>query len=215
MMAKTAGKGAVIADVSVPLFKVAAQFTARGPLANRTAIAGVRVQHHPKGGVLLIGTDGHRMMVIHDVKGRCKTPMTLETKAGLAAVKTSNGSRWEVRAGKSRSKKQNIPCIQEDYPEWENVPRRVQTSRGGSLHAVNPKYLADFARAAAALQDVQFPSIRIVPGKTSSDAVLFMFPRAPHAFGVLMPMHEGTVPAALPHFWLKMNPRAKKGRSHA
>jgi hypothetical protein len=188
----------IIADISVPLFKIAARFTSHEP--ERAYLCGVRIVKHPKLGILMVATDGHRMLVIHDSNGRCTHPMTLDAKHGRKVARSMDKStddeetRWRVRDGRNKIQKgeRRTPLIDLPYPEWINIPKKVATTRGGAAFAVNSIYLADFARAARELSPKQHPRIRCVPGESGADPVLVQFPNSPHVFGVLMPMLDHT-----------------------
>lgn len=195
----------VIADVSVRLFKIAARFVSRDP--HRENISGVFLQPHPKRGCVLVATDAHRILILHDEHGSCRRSMTLSVK-GLKIAQSQDKStresetRWQVREGKNKPRKGErcVPLVNLLFPKWLHIAERIAATRGGSTPAVNPIYLADFARAAKELQHGPYPSICLVPGETAHDELLILFPDAPHAVGVLMPMRifgAGDLPAFL------------------
>lgn len=178
------------ADISVPLFKIAARFCSRE--AARKAISGVRIERHPQGGVALIGTDGHRMIIIRDERGRCARPFTLEAKRGLKLARrhdvstATSETRWRV-SSVTRKGWQRVPTIEAEFPNWRSIPANVAPTRGGAVHSVNARYVADFARVAVELGG-KFPRVNWIAGKDAEDPVLFVFPSSPHVCGVLMPM---------------------------
>lgn len=200
MRRKPASKSRIVADVSVPLFLIAARFVSKEP--EPAAINGVLVQRHPKQGVVLVGTDGHRMMVLHDEHGICRRPITLDVKVGVKVALAMNKStpeyetRWKVTEGRKQRGEVRVPLVSEPFPDWIRIPHLVNKNRGSAAHTLNAKYFADFTRAAGDLVPVgleaarERPQIRLVPGKEISDPLLILFPYAPFAFGVLMPMFE-------------------------
>lgn len=70
----------------------------------RYYLKGVAVQPHPVKGVILIATDGHRMMVVHDPEGR--TPR--------ASILSMN---WKSKALKTPAKETGKRCVAMDLGE--------------------------------------------------------------------------------------------------
>lgn len=211
-MTKRAKRATVVADISVPLFKIAARFCGS---KDRLAISGVFVRRHPKGGVVLVGTDGHRMIVLHDEHGSCSRPFTLDAKEGLKRARATDKSnekietRWQVGRRDSRKGWRLVPLVDERFPNWAAIPAQVAATRGGAVQSLNPKYVSDFMKVSAELQREQFPNINLVPGKRSSDPLLILFPSAPHAFAIVMPMlRRGD--ATLPAFIRPLLPRKRR-----
>lgn len=163
------------ADISVPLFKIAARFCAG---RERSAIAGVRVQRHPVRGVVLLATDGHRLIILHDEHGRCGRSFTMGAQEGLKRARAMDKSsvreetRWRIGGCKVGKSTARVPLIDETFPDWTRIPARIAATRGGAAQSFNPKYLAAFARVAADLTPGAIPSITLVPGKTMSDPLL-------------------------------------------
>lgn len=59
--------------VSASLFYLA--YAAVSKEETRYYLNGVHIEAHPQKGVLLVSTDGHRMVCIHDVDGQCDKPV--------------------------------------------------------------------------------------------------------------------------------------------
>lgn len=203
MKKRTAASKRIVADISVPLFLIAARFVSKLP--ERAAINGVFVQRHPKKGVVLVGTDGHRMLVLHDAHGSCRRSITLDVKVGAKVARAQNKTsdnyetRWKVTEGKKQRGEVRVPLVSERFPNWLAIPRQVTKHKGGAAPTVNAKYLADFAKAAGDLAPAMLPRIRIVPGEEFGDPLLILFPNVSIGFGVLMPMFLPEA-AALPDF---------------
>lgn len=219
-MAKRAKVGQATADISVQLFMIAARFVAEESKVKneppetarlRGAISGVYVQRHPKSGILLVGTDGHRMMVLHDEYGKCSRSMTLDVKVGLKVARGAKPStdkaetRWRVRdGGKKRKGESRVPLIGDQYPDWLKIPSLISVTRGGAVAAFNPKYIADFTRVAQHIQPHdKHPQIAFALGNSPSQPLLVLFPGQPNVFGVIMPMAYSDDPG-LPKFILPM-----------
>lgn len=190
-------KASVIADVSVPMFKIVARFASCEPV--RDHISGVRLQRHPKGGVIMVATDGHRMMVVHDERGRCARPITIDAKCGLKAARAADKNirneetRWRVRRGDlaPQAREKRLPCKDtKTFPDWLHVVRLAVRDAGASPCAVNPRYLAEFASCFEKLAIRPYPKIIVGRGKISSDPFLITSPDVPHALGILMPMRN-------------------------
>lgn len=199
----------IIADVAVRFIKIAARFASHEH--ERAYICGVHICPHPRKGAVIVATDGHRMFVIHDAKGRCKSPITLQRGPAAALAKKQDKTtavmqtRWKIVGKGGRVALQGyvaLPLVDEGFPDWKHVVRVVHKARGASACVINPKLISDFAAAARELQHGLI-SMRVVPGATPSDPLMIYFPEAPHAFGVLMPMKDdGT--SALPVFMKQM-----------
>lgn len=209
-----------IADISIPLFRIACGFVSKEPA--REPISGVRIEPHPERGVLLVATDGHRIIVLHDVHGYCRKPMTLDAKQGLKAARADDKqikgqeSRWRITDGRPAGglKRWRLPDDQK-YPEWMKVIRALP-KRGGEPTTFNARYIASFVAAARAL-DAENPEIQIVPGANCNDGMIVLFPQAPHAFGILMPMYshaDGSLPTFVQQLLADHKPkRAAKPKS--
>lgn len=62
---------------------------------DRVHISGVLVEPHPKGGVILVATDGHRMLVVHDEAGQADHPAMIAWGGRNSALKAPAAfRRW-------------------------------------------------------------------------------------------------------------------------
>lgn len=214
MAKKSKRVAAVTADISVPLFKIAARFCSTEE--TRSYISGVRIERHPDGGIVMVGTDGHRMVVIYDKRGRCSRPVTLEAKRGLKLARKADKStvleetRWRV-ATRVRKGWLRLPTIDDPFPDWRRIPAKVATTRGGAIQTFNASYVADFMRIARELGG-EDRRVTLVPGKTDSDPLLVLFAAAPHVCAIVMPMLQKNLPTKLPAF---MWPVIRNGKRSA
>lgn len=70
--------------VDAGLFRAA--YEAVSDDAIRIYLGGVRIEPHPAGGALLVATDGHVLVVLHDAAGECDAPVTVKLSKPLLKV---------------------------------------------------------------------------------------------------------------------------------
>lgn len=188
----------------------------------RYYLCGVYIEPHHAQGALLVTTDGHRLLVIHDENGECSKPAIISTnKAMLSACQPPKGKLGTphfltmddagiVSVGYYRSPRADT--INGTYPEWRKVvPKKPEPKEGEAatdrvlgFSSFNSKYIAEFAKIAALLTGEPTSTIRLLP--SGSDPALVLFPRSKFAFGILMPMRTDDVrdvPA-----WMSEPPKA-------
>lgn len=196
-------------DVSAPLFRAVSEFQSREE--TRYYLNGVYVQKHPERGALLIGTDGHRMLIAHDVDGVCKKPAIISSSADTfrpigkdPAIKLSMTEDGIVTCGHYRSIKSCI--IDGTYPDWARVVRPLVDLAKKREHgkpvfepaSFNAQYLADFHKIHKHLSTGQ-SAVKVV-SFDKKDPALVLIPNQPHVFGVLMPLHNHNDDFAVPAF---------------
>jgi hypothetical protein len=98
---------------SARLFAAVAHFQAVKDI--RYYLCGVRWEPHPKGGALLMATDGHRLAIAFDVEGRVDRPQTTVTSPGLC-----------VAARRAST----IACIGERLVCLDNIGREIFVQPG-------------------------------------------------------------------------------------
>jgi hypothetical protein len=164
----------------------------------RYYLNGVYVQPHPNGGVLLVATDGHRLVCIHDETGSCsEASIVLVDPRGFAGVKVDRkkpeiprlklDAEGHVVVGTYRSIDSAI--IDGAFPDYTRVLSPIVAALKLGTYApasFNHEYLVSFGRISALICDGK-RAIRLIATDESSPA-LILFEGAPHAFGVLMPM---------------------------
>lgn len=169
----------------------------------RYNIGGVHIEPHPVEGVILVATDGHRMMVAHDIEGSCDAPLTARITG--EAFKRGKAKRFDPLPRRFSAVDDGIVMVDEDrfeqpwlvegaYPAWRRV---VPMKFKNSTPSFNADYLADFAKVPAEL----LSGTRCITIRSSGDsgAALIRFAASDDLFGVLMPM-RGETDGALPYF---------------
>jgi hypothetical protein len=175
----------------------------------RYYLQGVYVEPHPVEGVIMVATDGHRLLAAHDPDGHCAAPAIVKVRGD--ALKAGKGKRTDGPYGRRFIAKsedeitvlsladgeRNYECawrIDGSFPDW----RRVIPSKSNdkSQPMFNPNYLADFAKVSAELL-VEKPTIFIQPNGEKAAALITL--THAHVFGLLMPVAADHV-AGLPYF---------------
>lgn len=182
-------------DVDASLFRVAAMF--QSSEETRYYLNGVHIEPHHDEGVFLVATDGHRLLVAHDVSGKIEggTAIVQLGKDQLKACKEGRGETASRRIVATDAK-QPLTIIANDtpvavqakwiidgsFPDWKRVMQGI--SGTGHMDAVDAKLIKSFADAAEALGvgtglDLSFAA--------PEGPVLVRF-TASHVVGVIMPI---------------------------
>lgn len=185
-------------------------------------LSGVLVQPHPVKGVLLVATDGHRLMCAHDETGTSSLDDVIVRldKATLSACKGVKGETLDrllhiegdghVRVLTGTAERLPVAMaagaiVDGTFPDWRRVvPQKEHMTIAPA--AFNPAYLADFGKAAADLAKRQACSAGLILATVSDGPALIRFRDCPIAFGVLMPMRMPAVEAELPDFYHQTAP---------
>lgn len=205
------------------MYRAASLFTSKEE--PRAYLAGVYVQPHPAGGALLVGTDGHRMFVAHDVEGEVqKSAIVVLERAALDEIRKSKAADVVVAVdnggvasiGAYRGTESCI--VAKEFPDWWKVPlsvldlarRRFYGKPVFGLASFNGEYLWSFAKAALCLRPDRPRSIRpVIFGEC--EPALILYPEEPDVFGVLMPMKTTDLGPALPAFMKPiLEPRGRR-----
>lgn len=201
-------------SVSANLFRAAAECVSTEE--TRYYLSGVYVSPHPQKGVLLVATDGHRLMCVHDENGKCDKAQIVGLEAKHIDAKSLKAMRAAMPGeeprltvdsdgiatfGTYRSLKSCI--IDGVYPDWPRVvaPMLARAKEGKfSPATVNQKYLSAFGKIAVMLSPDGHPNapFRVV-SHTEADPLLIRFGSCDNAFGLLMPMRS-SIPNELPIF---------------
>jgi hypothetical protein len=173
----------------------------------RYYLGGVYIHPHPEKGALLVATDGHRLVVIHDEAGACATPAIVkadkEALHSLTRVKEDDALLVDsagIVAIPGFYVGAKPAVIDGTFPDYARVIRPVLANVRKKLSApasFNPDYITDFGRLGTRLNKNSHP-IRIVTFDESS-AALILWPTIGNAFGLLMPMKTNNL-SALPAF---------------
>ncbi len=150
-----------------------------------------------RGGVYIISTDGHRMSIGYDAKGKIDKPAIirfpadflkhLTPKSGALTLKIEKDGMAEIKtehAGSVAACRATV--IDGTYPEWRRV---VPTDEPlDSCHgSFNPKYLADYKAVLTALGIKESRAMKIV-GTDDVSPHRVHIGGVDNWFGVLMPM---------------------------
>lgn len=208
-MAKRADKAELV-TISAKLARACSFFCSTEEV--RYYLTGVYFAPHPKGGVIAVGTDGHRLIAAHDASGKCSKPCIVkfdrETWAPLKkdrsvdlVIDAAGIVRCEHYAGTKSA------LIDGVYPEWHQVAAEVHkllTKRFYSKPvygpaAFNATYLSEFAKVNAALKENGSRAALKIVSFSERDPALILFPDEPRIFALLMPM-RASGDCALPAF---------------
>ncbi len=210
-------------DVRADIFR-AVQIACSSPAdeAHRSYLEGVFIEPHPVEGVVLVATDGHRMMVAHDATGSCSEPVTVKLNAEAlrhAKCKRSDGPYPRRIIAKDETSvsvmsiaaQPEIECawrIDAAFPDWRRVLPKHATKQ--VIACFNPRYLADFAKAADELM-IHQPMVSLSVASDAGPALVSF--NHEDVFGVLMPVAaKGFDGTSLPYF---MSPDYRKDGSAA
>lgn len=207
-------------DLNVSALMFAAAYGCTGFLRPKRYLNGVYIHPHPVKGALLVATDGHRLVVIHDEDGACPGDPAI-----IQADKTFLGALMKVKDATARlmvgadgiatvpghyrgAKSAVVDGTYPDYasvivPVLNDVKRKAQ-----GLSSFNPRYLAEFGKVGERLSKGH-GAIRIRSFGGGSPA-LVLWPNIPYAFGVLMPVRTPDVDAIPAFFQPVLEPIAKR-----
>lgn len=191
-------------QVAASLFRAASEFQSKEEV--RYYINGVYVQPHPDGGAVMVGTDGHRMLVAHDKEGVCTKPAIVQLEAAAyqplgkdPELKLCVGADGIATCGHYRSVKNTF--IDGTFPDWARVVKPVVELAKKRFHgkpqfepaSFNAKYISGIRKVTKALGE-EGVAVRIVTF-ASAEPALLLIPSRSDVFGVLMPMLAECDPA--------------------
>lgn len=189
--------------VSARLIGAAARFAARQEI--RYYLEFIRVEPHPKQGVILIATDGHRMAVIYDEQGRATEPVAIRPTK-FASRLNSDDDLVHYYDGKAECGAQGFvsaECFRDGaarvgrFPLWREV-LKSRARKQGAVASFNPEYIADCYAVCRAFQQ-SYGCITVF--SDGEKAALVKFSHSVPAFLLLMPVRGDVGPSAdLPGF---------------
>lgn len=176
--------------------------------ATRYYLNGVQVERHPVMGIFLVATDGHRMVIIHDVTGTIEGDCQIVRldKAALALCKAGKGEskdRVLVVSGANATVEdftgQPVGAaygviIDGTFPDWRRIARPNVDEIGGAGY--NPKYLADFGKLADELAERK--SVAISVAGPENGPALVRFNGINFAYGIVMPVRMSQEATSFP-----------------
>lgn len=182
-------------SVNARLFRAVAAFVSSDE--TRYYLQGVHIEPHAKGGVIMVATDGKKLMCVWDKDGAMKgeNPIVKLDKAALNACKAVRGEQGDRRIlieGKTATIQDhernpvatayNV-TVDGTFPAWRRVMPNVEKPSSG---AYNAEYLAEFGKAAKELTETKQGLISIYGDE--GNAAVIRFIDAPYAFGLLFPV---------------------------
>lgn len=212
------------------LFRIA--FACSSSEETRYYLKGVYIHPHATRGVVMVTTDGHRMLVIHDEAGHADESAVINLGDALKACKPKRDTRIlsiatgakdaDILAGADAenlapvAKAFNVR-IDGTFPDYERFIPSEFTDKASPTFA--GRYLSAFGSIASDLtQHIGASVSRHDSGTNTPNAVrilagagkdpegnpaLVLFPDAPFAFGILMPVRDRLASIALPTWFRK------------
>lgn len=186
-------------NVNALMFRIAAE--CQSTEETRYYLNGVYIHPHPDEGALLVATDGHRLIVIHDKAGKCSKPGIVAIDKKVLGNKLFHSDDDDARVtvddegiasvGVFRGQKTSL--IDGTFPDYAAVVRPVLASAKEQKYApasFNQSYLSAFGKIASMFGHDKSASMRLI-SFAEADPALIRFGSIDHAFGILMPMRAG------------------------
>lgn len=183
-------------DVDAILFRAASEVQSNEE--TRYYLNGVYIHPHPETGVVLVATDGHRLICCHDVTGKCDKAaiIRVEPKA-LATIKKADGEtpRLTVDAeghaivGTYRSIKSSI--IDGTFPAYDRV--LLPVLKNVIANTVGPSffkadYMAHFGKISKIIDPSNTYGTLQLFTYGESDPAIVRFGGIDNVFGIIMPV---------------------------
>lgn len=196
---------------SAHLFEIASRFVSTEE--TRYYLTGVLVEPHPCGGVNLVATDGHRLMVIYDARGEAESPAIV--RLGKVALKACKPTAAEKKANEARTLavqpdgtaliSDSFAClvgtdretiVDGTFPDYRRcIPNISEAS--GAPGAFSSAQLATFGDAGSDMMGKKTTPMTM-RGTSAGAPHVVTWDYLPNAFGVIMPMRvedDGQIPA--------------------
>ena len=125
----------------------------------RYYLNGVFIEPHEKGGVVVVGTDGHRMLMVNDFEGEIDEPRIIAFPSKCLTRMRLRGSREatlhlsddgqsvlvEVMFANGNVESFDAKIVDGKYPDWQSVTPVKLPSRPVGFSA-NPHYVSHFGK---------------------------------------------------------------------
>lgn len=166
----------------------------------RRYLMGVCIRPSKAGGVLVIGTDGHALLCLHDPQGRAPKDTIVPfgpkdaTKIAGRALHVRVSAAGEVAVYDVAGNKTHVASrgvVDASYPVVDTLVKPLDQYRPGLPGTFDPALLSRALGASKGQSGAN--TIRFHTHKNERDAALFA---VPDGFGLVMPMIDG---AALEH----------------
>lgn len=182
--------------IETHLYRAAVLFV--NPKEGRPALRHIRIENHPKQGVILVATNGHTLIALHDplaapVAHPLLIPSNLKPAASAYGIEIHPDGSTNVVGGPTFA-----PVDEPGFPEhWRNAVR-APASRELLPHAVgiDPKYLEQIGKAARVLGA---KGIACCTPPTERSPIHYKLTE--YATAVVMPYDLGRTPAASAAVW--------------
>jgi DNA polymerase III sliding clamp (beta) subunit (PCNA family) len=208
--------------VNADLFRLA--YAAVSKEETRYYLNGVHIEPHPVKGAVLVSTDGHRMVCIHDDQGDCDQNIIVQLPSfalALCASKKGRGLAIDRRVleidpksgtativnehvGKDKLVERSEPLvtahraiIDGTFPDWRRVTPHGEMEAAG-LTGFSSKFIAELGKFG---QQFGGNGMHFLRQKDAGEGspVAIRWSRIEHIFAVLMPMRSDIV-TAIPSF---------------
>lgn len=181
----------------------------------RFYLNGFYAEPHPDGGVFLVATNGHIIIVIHDKDAKkCNGPIIYPLPPELvreAKKKTAESVSFSLSAaaikdlGGSLRLQMPIEPIDGQYPDWRKVAKQaIDVDRvEHAPFCMDPKYIAVTSKL------LPFGNVCMSPSK-SEEPVVFWCDGSDHIWGLIMPCRSRRNLLDFVPDWLGVVPQTKK-----
>lgn len=173
----------------------AGAFTCKG--LSRYVLSAVRIEPHPKGGAVIVATDGHTMGIFHDADGKCDEAVTVSYRPEIARLaKARKGIKRIMRVNGEvdlldRGKDDKLLVrffgaieINANFPDWQRV--LPKESEAKNLADFNGEFLH---RCATAKKEFRSEGITIFQKDRETQAIIRN--QRPDFVGIVMPIRGG------------------------
>lgn len=207
--------------VNANLFRLA--YVCASSEETRYYLKGVYVEPVAEG-VLLVATDGHRLVCIHDKTGYADKPAIVQlSKGALKACKSPKNGLGRILKVEDNTatvvtfdlNEEGTPVaihsnsiVDGTFPDWRRViptQESLDTTENGKLYGYNAKYIASFGDIGDGLQNYG-QSMLLFTQNNQGGPSLVRWAGIDNAFGVLMPMRVGEEANLVPDFYRHVEP---------
>lgn len=166
----------------------------------RYALNGIYVHPHPEVGAVIVATDGHRLIAIHDQAGSCSEASIIRfAKPARQALKACKNAERLLMSADGHLSITGVfggtddARIKADYPDYRKVLTQVVDAikeKKSGIASFNAAYVADLEKVSKRLTGLKGQPVKIRSFDDRMQA-LTLWPNTPHAVGLLMPMYAG------------------------
>ena len=174
----------MICSINCDMYKIAVEISAKKD--NRTYLCSVHVERHPEGGIVIVATDGHRMIVMYDEHGSLEGAREVNLPQVRKLGKLKPGQQIQFNGENiSCGTKEACKLVEGFYPDW-----REFLFAGEVIHNYpyyfDPGLLAGFDKVCSAYGR-GFNTVRLVSTNCGKMQLGYLFFDTLPALGVVMP----------------------------